>query len=263
MIPEADALQHVLEEPWRDAPRRTFASSVESLDPARSQYVRLALTLAQALRSRERYSEWSAIEAEMTRAAPFGRRAEWCAPLRSVVGEKASVVFGRGFPEGITVDAAQFLARAPAIYAVAPILDLRVANVAAVAEAFFQSPFLARIRSLEFADYSITIDLVETLVRSPFLGRLLSLNLYFQPCGRAGFEQLAAAETLPELQWVGGGGRDTPDVNPIPREDESGVYGHDENPYAVELTRRFGARPWLCRLWNSHEPPRPEALSAP
>lgn len=263
MTEEADALQYVLDNPWPDAPRRAFARSLETIDPGRSRYVCLGLELACSLRLRERYSEWSSIEAEMRRAVPFERRAAWCAPVHALVGDKPPAIFGRGFPEGITVDAAQFLARATELYAAAPILDLRVANLGGVADAFFRSPHLARIRSLDFVDSSITAEIIGKLARSPFLGKLHWLNLYFQPCGSLGFEHLAAAETLPALKWVGGGGRDTPDVNPLPKEDESGVYGYEENPYAEELSRRFGVRPWLSRVWNSHEPPRPEALTTP
>lgn len=254
-------MQRVLDDPWPDGPREAFAISVEALTPARSQFVRLGLSLARALRNRERYSEWSELEQQMRKAAPGSMRAEWCAPLHAVVGEKALVTFGRGFPEGITIDAAQFLARAAEIYAAAPILDLRISGLATVADAFFQSPFLGRIRSLDFADRSMTVERVALLARSPFLSKLLWLNLYAQPHGHAGLEHLAASTTLPSLTWVGGGGRDTPDINPIPKEDESGVYGYCENPNAAALARRFGARPWLSAVWNSHEEPRPEALS--
>jgi hypothetical protein len=221
----------------------------------------LGLSLTQALRNRERYSEWSTLEQRLSQLAPQALRAQWGAALIDVVGPKAQVQFGRGFPEGITIDAAQFLAQATRIYAVAPILDLRIVNVAKVADAFFQSPLLARIRSLDFAEYSLTAELVGKLARSPFLAQLLWLNLYFQPCGNAGFEHLAASDRLPNLTWVGGGGKDTPDVNPLPMEDESGVYGYAANPYAAALSRRFGPKRWLRAEWNSHEQPRPEALS--
>ena len=264
-------LADVLNNPWPDAPRRAFAAFVgdgkragNALDPARARFVTLGLDLAQALRAGDSYSDWTSVEAAMYAAASHAATESWLAALRQAAGPAGAALkprFGRGFPESITIDAATFLARAPDLYAAAPILDLVLSNVTPVADELFDSPFLARIRSLDFLGCEMNAINVGKLARSPFLGKLLWLNLYGQGCGIAGLEALAASSSLPALTWVGGGGRDTPDVNPLPKEDESGVYGHAPNPLAAELKRRFGARRWLSGAWRSHEQPRVEALT--
>lgn len=272
MPPDLGPLNAVLNNPWPDAPRRAFAAfladparSGPEHDPARARFVTLGLDLARALRERDSYSRCTSIEAEQRAVAPLALRELWQASLMAAAGGAGGGLkpaFGRGFPERITIDAATFLARAPDLYAAAPILDLVLADVTPVADELFESPFLARIRSLDFARAEMTAVNLKKLASSPFLGKLLWLNLYGQPCGMPGLEALARSRALPALSWVGGGGRDTPDVNPRAREDESGVIGHEANPIASTLAGRFGSRLWLERTWDSQEPPRPEALTA-
>lgn len=260
-----DALHAVLTSPSPDAPRRAFADAVAASDPARSKFTLLGLELARALRRRDSYSSWTSIEARARAVAPFALREAWLAPLVAAAGKLGPTLkptFGRGFPEGVTLNAADFVHVAPALYAVAPILDLELSNVAGVADELFDSPFLARIRSINFVGADVTPAVVERIARSPFLGNLAWLNLYGQPCGLAGIEALAASTSLPSLSWVGGGGRGCPDVNPLPKEDESGAYGHEPNPLAVSLARRFGPRRWLSATWEGHEQPRVEALTS-
>lgn len=260
-----DALHAVLTSPSPDAPRRAFADAVAGADPARSKFTLLGLDLARALRRRDSYATWTSVEAQARAVAPFAVREAWLAPLVAAAGSLGPTLkptFGRGFPEGVSVPAAELLHVAPALYATAPILDLQLSNVAAVADELFDSPFLARIRSINFLGSDVTLPVVERIARSPFLGNLLWLNLYGQPCGLAGIEALAESSALPSLAWVGGGGRACPDVNPLPKEDESGAYGHEPNPLAVSLARRFGPRKWLSATWEGHEQPRVEALTS-
>lgn len=256
-------LHAVLTDPWPDAPRRAFATSVAATDPPRARFTTLGLDLARALRARDRYDDWSGIEQAMMLACPPSQREVWLASLYTAVGPgpRPLVTFGRGFAEGLRIDAARFLDRAQDIYAEAPILDLTLTDLAPVADAFFDSPFTARLRSLGFGDASMTAGCVERLAASPFLGKLVWLNLYAQPCGTAGFEHLARSRNLGALAWVGGGGRDTPDVNPIAKEDEGGAYDHSPNPYAASLIERFGASKWLSGVWDRAEEPRAVALT--
>jgi hypothetical protein len=259
-----DALHAVLTSPSPDAPRRAFADAVAGSDPARSKFTLLGLEVARALRRRDNYGSWTSIEAQARTAAPFAVREAWLAPLVAAAGTLGPGLkprFGRGFPEGVTLQAADFLHVAPALYARAPVLDLELSGVAAVADELFDSPFLARIRSINFLGSDIVLPVVERIARSPFVGNLLWLNLYGQPCGMAGLEALAASSSLPSLAWVGGGGRGCPDVNPLPKEDESGAYAHSPNPLAVSLAQRFGQRRWLSATWEGHEQPRVEALT--
>jgi hypothetical protein len=260
----------ILANPWSDLPRSEFARGIEAVDPARAQFIRLGLRLAAARRKRYGYDDITTIEAEIRAAVPFARAAQWRLPVEEIAGKACCATFGRGFVERVNIDAALFLARAPELFASAPIIDLVLTNLPAVAVDFFASPHLAQIRSLDFIGASVSDDVLEHVCRCPYLGRLQCLNLYAQPITHGGIEQLAASNCLAKLAWVGGGGSavvngvrcNTPSVNPTPKEDEGGVYGFTANAWAQELSDRFGGRLWLQNSWTSDAIPHPEAFSS-
>lgn len=248
---EAQALAAVLADPWPDAPRRAFAASTT---PDRAEFTQLGLKLAKALRARDRYDSWSGVEMAMFIAG--AKRASWAVGVTKVLGA-VQMTWGRGFVEGVTCDAGVFVDRAADLYAVAPILDLRLTGVKAHAGDLFDSPFFARVRSLGFED-KIDDGVLSALAASQFAGKLRWLNLYGQPVTEKGIEALAKSTHLGKLGWVGGGAG-APEVNPELVEDEGGVYDSRPNPLAARLAAKFGKRAWL-EGWTEREAPRPEAV---
>ena len=155
------------------------------------------------------------------------------------------VEYYRGFVDWVAVDAAKFLSEGARLYQTAPVLHLKPMGVAAVAEAFFASPLLERIITLDLFDQRLGDEGMRILANSPHLGRLACLELGFNDIGADGLEALVATDKLSSLRWASLGANPVP--NPAAEEmvDAGHVLDTVPSEAAIEWERRFGPRPWL------------------
>lgn len=251
--------QAVLRDPWPDAPRLAFADAVAATDPERAQAIRGEIALLRARRAGVRYrlpeDDALPVWKSHTRARIEPTLADLFPP-----GNKAHRYgLGRGFVEQVWASAPWLLDHAPTLFSRAPVLDLYVSGLAGHLEAFFHSPWLARIRSLGLSQNKLDDHAVERIAASPFLGRLRGLDLSFNRVGAAGLDALATTPNLPQLRYVGFRQNLTPDPNYVIESCET----YETPPVPTEATDAFLARHPGCRfIGRFGEPPNPGLLQA-
>jgi uncharacterized protein (TIGR02996 family) len=167
----------ILAEPDEDTPRLVYADWLaENDEELRAEFIRVQVELARtptlALRARE--AALLALHEE-----------EWLAPLK-VPGQPldrgAGALFRRGFVEVVWMPATSFLENARALFARAPVRELRVTRATlAEVRALMHSPRLARLRGLDLSDRRLGDAVVPELLRSQFTPALRVLRL--RGCG--------------------------------------------------------------------------------
>ena len=168
-----------------------------------------------------------------------------------IAGEVSPLVAGwqlrRGFPEVVEMTAESFLSTGAEVYRRAPVRHLLLNDVVGHLDTLVESPLLRRLSSLDLTGNPIGDDGVERLVRSPHLGGLRFLSLCATETGERGAEALAAAETLPNLQYldfIANAVKLTP--QPGSRDHRSGELLTIAYPaYGRQLVEQYGPRPWL------------------
>ncbi len=244
-VTREDLVRAVLADPDSDGPRKAFADwGVANGDPQgelarlqladrkhRQEYGQSGPDRSAALELiRNHGSTWSRA------TAPFGREPR----------------FARGFIEGITLDAPTFLARAPELFAIAPIRAVTFVDAASHVGALARSAHLARLVAIQFYNKSHASPLgdegIQQLVASPHLRKLAMLAVPFNDIGRSGIEALAAAK-LPSLAYVvlGNNRVDSP-IETYGIDSISGFINNNsiELPdFGQELEARYGEQPWL------------------
>jgi uncharacterized protein (TIGR02996 family) len=183
MSVEGAFLQDIIDNPDEDAPRLIYADWLEEQgDPeglARAEFIRVQIELETLDEPGPRL--WRLREREAELLGTW--RAEWVPPgLRELVlGEE----FRRGFVEGVTLTAGQFLERAEDVFRLAPVRRLRLS----VGAPFVGYP-LERL-PLQLREQRAALGrAVADVAGSPFLKRLTALHPDF-PLGSA--EVLALA----------------------------------------------------------------------
>lgn len=234
-------LAAILEDPHGDGPRVRYAEfCVEHGDPDRSEMIHLGLDVVARMRAgREDWSQpW-------TRARDLAKRhPEWSAPIAAKVN---ALEFGRGFVERVKLKAADFLARADALVAMAPIRRLILTEARDVGDALFASPHLDRIVSLAFDGYpGIDDRTVALLADSNHLFNLAYLDLGGGQVTLAGLESLAASTKLPKLSVVELAGSPARVAAEIVTEDQGAVLGFGRGSDAARsIEAKFGRKTWL------------------
>jgi hypothetical protein len=150
------------------------------------------------------------------------------------------------------IDAPTFLARAPELYAVAPIRAVTFVDAASHVRALAASPHLGRLVAIQFYNKSHASPLgdegMRQLVASPYLGKLAMLEVPFNDIGADGMEALAAAK-LPRLAYASlGNNRVDSPVETYAVDGISGIINNNsiELPaFGQELEARYGEQPWL------------------
>ncbi len=196
---EADALlAAVLAEPHDDTPRLVYADWLdEHGQPERAEFIRVQVELARnptlALQSREV-------------ALFFLHGDRWLAPLkapgRPLDGESHGA-FRRGFVEVVWMTAARFLDRAAALFASAPVRELRVTRTTRDDLArLLASPFLARLDCLDLSDRRLGDPAVFGVAGAETVRGLRSLRL--RGCGftHSGAMALANSPFLSGLRFL-------------------------------------------------------------
>jgi uncharacterized protein (TIGR02996 family) len=166
------AMQAVLDAPDAEAPRLAYAVLCEANgESKRGQFIRLQIETAR--RARAGRDDWWE-PASQARELHETTSDAWAGPIHKRV---TWYDFYGGFVEDIQLDAKDFLGQADELYQLAPIRRLALQNVAPVVEELFHSPHLARIVSLSLAHQKLGDRGIELLAASPYLGKLVSLDL--------------------------------------------------------------------------------------
>jgi uncharacterized protein (TIGR02996 family) len=239
-----DLHEAVVADPDADAPRLAYAEDCDVRGDSRGQFIRLQIE-ATKLR-REGWTSRSYEPADRANLLLHQHRSEWLAPLGSLAPEPR---FYRGFVEGVTMTADQFLANAAALYRRAPIRHVRFRSAAARMKELADSPLLAQLATLTLYDNQLGDAEVELLAASPHVGHVKLLDLGGNHIGEPGLFALCASQTLTHLRRVNLAG------NPVERHEEgfgvdglSGVVVPESiylDDYARGLEAKFGRRAWF------------------
>ncbi|MEU0479031.1 hypothetical protein ABZ260_07585 [Streptosporangium sp. NPDC006013] len=99
----------------------------------------------------------------------------------------------------MSIDARTFLRRAPEIFAVAPILYVKLTDAAPLLPDLLASDLLSRLLSLDLSGQGLDDGHVEALTRASGLAGLRSLDLSANRIGAAGVALLHTATSFPSL----------------------------------------------------------------
>lgn len=229
----------ILAHPEQDGPRLRYA---EFVGGDLAKFIRDGITLRD-MRRKGLYGA-SVAPTKAALATLAKRHAEWGADVLPLV---ASLDFGRGFVERITLTAHDFLERAPAIFAKAPVLHAQLTRAHGQCAALAASPHLARLRSLDLSLNRLEDADAIALAGSPYLGQLRWLQLKQNEIDTAGLNALAAASKtqLASLRFLGLALNRCPD--PVDRaiEDENGVITFEPRDEGSELEAKYGPLAWV------------------
>lgn len=254
---EAELEADVLARPADDAPRRELARLLTARGDPRGELIDLQLEIANIRRSGDRdVRAWSA---QWDRAEAL-RKQYGDAWLPALPPFARDPIYSRGFVESVKI-AARDLDRAPELFRVAPIRQLRFDSVDGDAARVFASPHLSRMIALDLFGQQIGDAGVRALAESPHLGRLVWLDLGANRIGPAGLDALLASKRLPRLRYVGFRSNDV--ESPVEEYGvENGIVATAPSPATIAAEKRFGYREWLHApsLHANAYPPDPEDL---
>jgi uncharacterized protein (TIGR02996 family) len=240
-----ELVKAVIADPDADAPRQAFADWGVAHRDLQGELTRLQL----ADRDHRRKYGRSGADRRAANALVETHGATWAREVGAFGREPR---FARGFVEGITLDAPTFLARAPELYAVAPIRAVTFLDAANHVAVLAASSNLARLVALELRNKSgaspLGDDGLRTLLASPHLRNLTMLVLAKNDIHRDGIEAICAAR-LPKLAYVGlfGNPEDSP-VEEFSEDPQSGIVitnSVGDTPLGKELEAKYGEQRWL------------------
>jgi uncharacterized protein (TIGR02996 family) len=188
-------LEDVIAHPDDDAPRLVFADWLDDHGQSeRAELIRLQCEQARLDEAHPRHAELQ------TRASALlkkhGKR--WAGPLAKLVEE---VSFRRGFIEAVAVeDSPRFLAKAPQLFATAPIRALRLSQPGTALQHLIAPECLARLTSLDVDDIDqVPADVRDNLLASPALANLRTLLLESDTTEQECEASVRALATYPAL----------------------------------------------------------------
>ncbi|MCI0461160.1 MAG: TIGR02996 domain-containing protein [Gemmataceae bacterium] len=187
-------LDDIASNPDDEAPRRVYADWLEETDqPQRAEFIRLQCALAGAAADDQRRWAWEARVRQLLRHHGKG----WAGPVRRLVKRWH---FRRGFVEGVTLTARDFLTHAADLFRLAPIRHVRLLDAARLLPALARSTHLVRVRGLDLSHQPIEPHGFRTLAGARHLKHLEALNLRGTGlCNSAGMELLADCPALERL----------------------------------------------------------------
>jgi uncharacterized protein (TIGR02996 family) len=198
---DAAFLASIIESPDEDAPRLIYADWLEEHGQGeRADFIRVQCELARMSEDDPRRGDLMARE----RASREGREKEWVGPLGGLM-EKCE--FRRGFVEGITLAGEDFLTHAEAIFAAAPVRDAEFGrkwdDSKGTLSRLAASSSLARLETvgLGFSNFCLDDTSLQALASlPPLLQRLDRLSVILCPITEAGVFSLVMS---PHLQRLG------------------------------------------------------------
>jgi uncharacterized protein (TIGR02996 family) len=204
VTPEQAFLQDIIAHPEDDAPRLIYADWLDDRgqpgDADRAEFIRAQVGLASGRdaagntltkEERKKYARDEETLASVQQG--FWREQLW--PLGVMTFE-----LRRGFPEVVSMAAADFLARGEELFRLAPVRGVRLMDLAPEhVPALAASPHLSRLTTLDLSWNGIDAAGAQALAASPRLARLTWLNLSYNVICDAGAQALAASPHLARL----------------------------------------------------------------
>lgn len=233
----------VLEAPERDGPRRRYAEALERRGDELGEFIRLALDW-----DRNRLDGEAA-----TRALVLHNqlRARLTAPLQPWI---RSHQVDRGLVALVELDGRTFLDHGAEIFACAPIQHLNLVETRPVFEAIVDSPWLARVQTLDLTRNGLGDREAALLARSPAVRRLCYLSLHGNDIGEAGLRSIAASESLAALRVLHFGYNAVD--SPVVTQTTDGVSGLSFDvgggPLYAAIVDAYGTKAWLHPPPNLH-----------
>jgi uncharacterized protein (TIGR02996 family) len=165
-------LDSIAADPEDDAPRLVFADWLDDHGLAhRAEFVRLQCRLARMEEDDHERLDLELREADLL----FVYGKQWAVMPRSTA-EALSRQFRRGFPDYLSLKAADFLKRGRTLFAAAPITDLGLWYLGGKAAQVAASPLLGRLRALRLYESGLTPAGLRILGASPHLGGVRELT---------------------------------------------------------------------------------------
>jgi uncharacterized protein (TIGR02996 family) len=218
-----DFLQEILENLDDDTPRLIFADWLEEHGDDLGEFIRIQCEVATLTKpASKNYRMYAYSEGEPYYAPQQAVRdgmdlphlknllsrqlallmahcAQWALPLGPGV---TGAIFRRGFVEGISTRAANYLRQAPAWYRFTPIRQLHLTGMGEPLGDLLASPFLLHLQTLElgYAEAPLLDQEAFLLAACPNLVNLRHLNLGFSRIREEGCQALLVSPYLKNLQ---------------------------------------------------------------
>jgi hypothetical protein len=252
-----DAFAQVLAEPGSMAARRALLADWKTRGDPRAELLENQLTYLELERAGDdrAYALRLAINVAIAR-----RGGAWAGELAKRVTDYK---FHRGLVAEITLSGADFVARAPQLFELAPIQHVTITAPLPSMDALFAVSQLAKLTSLNMPGLGAAFgdSGAFALARCEHAARLRWISLNYDAIGQAGVEALADSPMLAHVRFLGLGGNAV-DPTPYVQEVMEGHYGGGRPLLAAQLEQRFGPRPWLATPTNPEDwPPNREALA--
>jgi uncharacterized protein (TIGR02996 family) len=197
MIAEPQLVDSIIAYPDDDNARLVYADWLEEHNEGeRAEFIRTQCALENLPITDSRRPDLLAKEQHLL--STYG--GVWALPIQHLGAR--SVVFRRGFVEGIEIDADVFLGAGGLLCQHAPIRDVKVANVEPHLDQFVKSDLLARVRSLDLTLNELGDVGLAKLVSSPHLGELLSLNVAGTGITPVSLSRYSISSVAPKLQQL-------------------------------------------------------------
>jgi uncharacterized protein (TIGR02996 family) len=248
MSNEHELYAAVLAAPSDDAPRRALAAFYDAKGDPHGELIRVQLELADpAIVGTAGEGKLLIREDQLLKA--HGRA--WAAPLSDLI---AGHKFIRGLIGQVTLSLDRFLDAAPTLFAAAPIQHLNLTPPRTRFAELLRSPHLGRLISLSFDRIGLDDEDARAIAAAEAMRTLRWLSLARNKIGRPGVEALAASPWLARLAVLDLFKNPCdPIPRPAARELDGRVTAIDRPAIADELVATFGPRPWLA---NPADPDR-------
>jgi len=191
-------LSDIIEHPDDDAPRLIYADWLDDNDdPTRAEFIRVQCALAAAEPDAPGREALEAREREL-----LGKHWQrWLAPLPAWVRAR-KMSFQRGFIWHLEMTAAQLLRQAAGVFRRAPVVSVRLENLAGRLAEVVACPHLARLRRLGLAVPSREPDVPGQLARAAGLANLRALQAHGARLRASGLSELLASPHLTRLEML-------------------------------------------------------------
>jgi uncharacterized protein (TIGR02996 family) len=224
-------LLDIIESPEDDAPRLVYADFLDDLDqPDRAEFIRVQCRRASLPADHPEQRKLASRESDLL----LLHEADW----RSTLPELEGVTwedFQRGFVESAFIESAEvFLREAEALFAAAPVRRVRIGRLDDVTgEQMARSPFLGRLLELNLGNNSgLTPAGVRALADSPHLAGMNALLLHYNPLGNVAVASLARSHGLGKLRELYLSGTEVGDAGVV------ALAGQGRLPELIDLDLR-------------------------
>ncbi len=231
-----DLYQAVLEAPDRDGPRRRYAEYLEQQGDELGEYILLALDEARRNLSLKRYQRFRELNTKLDDRLG--------APIRPWV---RTFLLDRGLVGKVKMDGKAFVDHGRDVFARAPIQHLDLVDAKRVFPTIMQSRVLEQVRTLAIEEGDLGDVEAGLLASSPFVRRLVYLNLAANKISQVGLEAITMSPNLAALQVLHV--EFNPVEDPVSKWSSDGVSGltyyEGAGPMQVLLKQKYGEKAWM------------------